>query len=60
MNVLVTGGCGYKGTVLVLKLLARGYNVQVLDVQWFGNYLSNHPNLNVIKGIQRFVKWLRN
>ena len=55
MNILVTGGCGYKGTVLVPKLLARGYNVQVLDVQWFGNFLPNHPNLNLIKGDVRDV-----
>ena len=43
MNILVTGGCGYKGTVLVPKLLARGYNVKVLDVQWFGNFLLINP-----------------
>jgi nucleoside-diphosphate-sugar epimerase len=55
MNVLVTGGCGYKGTVLVPKLLGRGYNVQVLDVQWFGNFLSNHPNLTVTKGDVRNI-----
>lgn len=55
MNILVTGGCGYKGTVLIPKLLARGYNVQVIDVQWFGNFLSNHPNLNVIKGDVRDI-----
>jgi len=48
MNVLVTGGCGYKGTILVPKLLGRGYNVKVLDVQWFGNFLSDHPNLTLI------------
>tara|TARA_B110000003_G_scaffold180614_1_gene179772 strand:- start:2055 stop:2999 length:945 start_codon:yes stop_codon:yes gene_type:complete len=55
MNVLVTGGCGYKGTVLVPKLLVRGYKVQVLDVQWFGNFLSNHPNLTIIKGDVRDI-----
>jgi nucleoside-diphosphate-sugar epimerase len=55
MNVLVTGGCGYKGTVLVPKLLERGYKVQVLDVQWFGNFLSTHPNLTVTKGDVRDV-----
>ena len=55
MNVLVTGGCGYKGTVLVPKLLERGYKVQVLDVQWFGNFLSTHPNLTVTKGDVRDI-----
>lgn len=55
MKVLVTGGCGYKGTVLVPKLLARGYHVTVLDTMWFGNYLEPHDNLNVIKGDVREV-----
>ena len=55
MNVLVTGGCGYKGTVLVPKLLRRGYKVQVLDAQWFGNFLSTHPNLTVTKGDVRDI-----
>lgn len=50
MNLFVTGGCGYKGSVLVPKLLARGHRVTVLDIQWFGNYLPSHPALTVIKG----------
>lgn len=50
MKVLVTGGCGYKGHVLIPKLLARGEQVVVFDTQWFGNYLKPHPNLTVIKG----------
>lgn len=49
MNVLVTGACGYKGTVLVPKLLAAGHQVIALDLQWFGNYLPQHPNLKVEK-----------
>lgn len=49
MKVLVTGGCGYKGTVMVPKLLARGCQVTVLDTLWFGNFLDPHPNLSVVK-----------
>jgi nucleoside-diphosphate-sugar epimerase len=55
MRVLVTGGCGYKGTVLVPKLLARGYRVTVLDTMWFGNFLEEHPNLTVTKGDVRDI-----
>src|SRR5688500_9195904 len=50
MNLLVTGACGYKGSVLVPKLLARGHTVIAFDIQWFGNELTPHPNLQVIKG----------
>ena len=50
MKILVTGGCGYKGHVLIPKLLDRGYDVIAFDIQWFGNYLIPHKNLSVIKG----------
>jgi nucleoside-diphosphate-sugar epimerase len=49
MNIMVTGGCGYVGTILVNKILTRKYNVTVVDTMWFGNYLENHPNLLIIK-----------
>ncbi|PIZ04877.1 MAG: NAD-dependent epimerase/dehydratase [Gammaproteobacteria bacterium CG_4_10_14_0_8_um_filter_38_16] len=49
MKILVTGGCGYKGTILVPKLLEKSYEVVVVDTQWFGNYLLPHKNLTVLK-----------
>src|ERR1035438_3359771 len=55
MNILVTGGCGYKGSVLVPKLLACGYKVRVLDTMWFGNFLAPHPKLSVIQGDVRDI-----
>jgi len=50
MNIFVTGACGYKGTVLVPKLLAAGHKVTAFDIMWFGNFLTDHPNLTVVKG----------
>ena len=50
MNVLVTGGCGYKGHVLVPKLLQAGHDVTVLDKIWFGNFLEDNDKLVVIEG----------
>jgi nucleoside-diphosphate-sugar epimerase len=55
MKILVTGGCGYKGHVLIPKLLARGYEVIAFDLQWFGNYLLPHKNLSVVKGDVREI-----
>ena len=50
MKILVTGACGYKGSVLVPKLLARGHDVTAFDIMWFGNFLQPHPKLTVVKG----------
>ena len=46
-RVLVTGGCGYKGSVLVPKLLSAGHLVTVVDNCWFGNSLP--PEVPVYK-----------
>ena len=50
LKILVTGGCGYKGSVLIPKLLQKGHDVISFDTYWFGNYLPEHKNLNSIKG----------
>ncbi|MCA6286775.1 SDR family oxidoreductase [Phenylobacterium sp.] len=55
MNLLVTGACGYKGSVLVPKLLAAGHRVTAFDVQWFGNELPTHDLLTVIAGDVRDI-----
>jgi len=49
MKILITGGCGYVGTVLTQQLLMDGHQVTVVDTQWFGNHLKPHPNLAVHK-----------
>ena len=49
MKILVTGGCGYKGSVLIPKLIREGHQIINIDNQWFGNYLSEHNNLKNIK-----------
>jgi nucleoside-diphosphate-sugar epimerase len=55
MKILVTGGCGYKGHVLVPKLLRKGYEVIAFDTQWFGNFHQPHVNLDVVKGDVRDI-----
>jgi nucleoside-diphosphate-sugar epimerase len=55
MKILVTGGCGYKGHVLIPKLLNRGYDVIAFDTQWFGNFHIPHPKLTIIKGDVRNI-----
>jgi nucleoside-diphosphate-sugar epimerase len=39
MKILVAGGAGYVGSVLVPHLKDRGYQVDVVDLLWFGNHL---------------------
>jgi nucleoside-diphosphate-sugar epimerase len=55
MKILVTGACGYKGNVLVPKLLAAGHAVVAFDIMWFGNDLLQHPRLQVVQGDVRYI-----
>lgn len=56
MKILVTGACGYKGHVLVPKLLDRGHDVVAFDTQWFGNHLKAHDKLRIVKGDVRDIE----
>ena len=49
MKILITGGCGFKGSVLIPKLLKEGHEITNIDIEWFGNYLKPNKNLNSIK-----------
>ncbi len=50
-RVLITGGAGYVGSVLTPTLLARGYDVTVFDVLYYGaDGLPSHPKLSLVEG----------
>lgn len=41
MRILVAGGAGYIGSVLVPLLQEHSYDVDVIDLLWFGNHLPD-------------------
>ena len=49
MKILITGACGYVGTMLTNQLVSDGHSVIALDTQWFGNALEEKDNLQIIK-----------
>ena len=49
MKILITGGCGYKGSVLIPMLLEDGHQIINIDTRWFGDNLKKHINLENIK-----------
>jgi nucleoside-diphosphate-sugar epimerase len=50
-KIMVTGGAGYKGCVLVPKLLKAGYETVVYDLLLFGAAgLPTDPRLTVVEG----------
>lgn len=59
-KVLVIGGAGYLGSVLIRKLLKRGYCVRILDNLLFGDAgikdLYGHENFEFIKGDVRSIE----
>lgn len=53
MNVLITGGAGYKGLILAQKLLENNHNVTVIDNFMYGVelslYLFSYPHISFIR-----------
>jgi len=60
MKILITGGAGYKGTILTKSLLDKGYKVTILDNFMYGYHsilhLIDNPNLEVKKIDIRNIK----
>src|SRR6185312_7531768 len=46
MRILIAGGAGYVGSALIPKLLERGYDIDVVDLFWFGNQLP--PEVGIV------------
>jgi nucleoside-diphosphate-sugar epimerase len=58
MNILITGGAGYIGSVLTPHLLSEGHTVTVIDSFMYQNEASlfsiaSHPKLSIIRGDAR-------
>jgi len=45
MKLLIAGGAGYLGSVLIPRLIDRGYKVDVVDLFWFGNHLPRQVGI---------------
>ncbi|MDQ2105448.1 NAD-dependent epimerase/dehydratase family protein [Azospirillum isscasi] len=63
MNILVTGGAGYLGSIMVPALLDAGHRVTVLDSFLFRQvplaHVCAHPNFDIVRGDARDEATLR-
>ncbi|MBM2816016.1 MAG: Epimerase protein [Ignavibacteria bacterium] len=46
MKIILAGGAGYVGTLLAPALLEHGYEIEVIDLLWFGNHLPPEVKLH--------------
>jgi len=59
VNVLVTGGAGYVGSVIVARLIERGHAVTVFDSLFRGHADAVHPEARFVRGDIRDTDALR-
>src|SRR4030042_966638 len=67
MNILVTGGHGFIGSLLIPELIKEGHRVSSIDIMWFGdnippgglvhNYIGDirNPKKNWFKDIDTII-----
>lgn len=56
MKVLVTGGAGYLGSVLLPMLIAKGHQIRVIDIGYFGlEHIRGLPGIDIIQDDLRRV-----
>lgn len=63
LNILVTGGAGYLGSIMVPALLDAGHRVTVLDNFMFRQaplaHVCTHPNFDIVRGDARSEEVLK-
>lgn len=47
-KIKIIGGAGYIGSILIPKLLNRGYEINVVDLLWFGNQLPSNVSVSKV------------
>jgi len=58
LNILITGGAGYVGSVLIPKLISQGHYIKCLDRFFFGDeYLSSKKFESNLDLIRDDIRW---
>jgi len=58
LNILVTGGAGYVGSVVIPELVKEGYKIKCLDRFFFGReFLSKKEFENNVELVQDDIRW---
>ena len=58
MNILITGGAGYVGSVTIPQLIEDGHYIKCLDRFFFGDeYLSQNQFANKLELIKDDIRW---